>query len=143
MQLKSFRLEKRKQRIRNVINKKCIVPTKKDLAHARHRMSITKSNRHLYVQIIDMNNNGNVICSMSTLIYRNEEKKFNKSYCNKTYAAKLGSDLITKAVEHAEIQKLTIDRGGNKYTGNIHVLVESARNTWKAKRPNAENKAPF
>lgn len=142
MQSKSIRFEKRTQRVRNVINKQCIVPRKSDIHLARHRMTIIKSSRHLYVQIIDMNNNGHVVCAVSTLTYRNEEKKFNKSFCNKTYAAKLGADLVAKLIKLSEVKKLVVDRGGNKYIGNIKVLVDSARDAWISNNSGAE-KAPF
>ena len=124
MQTKHSKLLRRRQRIRNVINKHCIVPIKTDTTNARHRLTIIKSGRHIYAQVIDMNDEGRIVCSASTLENRN--KQFNKSYCNLSQAKHVGQKIGQLALDKG-VSKISVDRSGYKYHGRIKTVVDSAR----------------
>lgn len=83
----------------------------------RPRLSIFKSNRFLYAQIID-DNSGKTLLSSST-----REMK-GKSEGEKTVA--LG-EAIAKSAQEKKIKKVVFDRGGFMYTGKIKSFAESAR----------------
>lgn len=88
------------------------------------RMSIFRSLRHIYVQLVD-DINGKSMLSCSTL-----SKKFRESIKegknNKQSASLLGKIVADTALEKG-IKKVVFDRGGYKYHGRIQALAESAR----------------
>ena len=73
------------------------------------RMSICITNKHMYVQFID-DDAGRTLASASTI----KETK-----ANIETAKALGA-------KAAGISKVVVDRGGNKYTGRVAAIVESA-----------------
>jgi large subunit ribosomal protein L18 len=84
---------------------------------ARPRLSVFKSNKYLYVQIID-DNAGKTLASMNskTLSGKSELEK----------ALTLGKEIAKKAVEK-NIKKVVFDRGGYIYTGKVEALARGAR----------------
>lgn len=89
----------------------------------RPRLFIFKSNRYVYLQVIN-DANGGVLASASTL-----EKKFrgkNKNYKNKEACEKLG-ELLAKKLKEKKIEKVVLDRGIYPYHGRIKVLAEAMR----------------
>lgn len=85
------------------------------------RVSVFKSNRHIFVQVIDD--------VSGKTIFSNEIKPKSKTVSkgNKTeIAAMIGEKLAAKAKE-AGIKKVVFDRGGFKYHGRIKALAESLR----------------
>lgn len=112
MRTSKRRFEIRKQRVRSFIAK----------ITDRPRMSVFKSGRHLYVQVID--NSGKIIATASTL-----EKDLylkNKSCNNKEYAEKIG-DLIGERSKKLGVTKIAFDKGGYKYHGVVKAVADSAR----------------
>ena len=89
----------------------------------RPRMSVFRSNNHMYVQIID-DEAGKTLLSASTL------QKDVKAELEKTNdvdaAAKLGTVIGKKAVE-AGIKQVVFDRSGYIYQGKIKALADAAR----------------
>ncbi len=130
MRNKILRANLRKGRVRKVINQHCIIPSSGSEAQKRYRLSLHKTGRHIYAQVIDLNEQGKVICSHSTLNYR--EKQYNKAYCTKEYANRLGTDIGHKILEK-NITKISIDRGSNKYVGRIAAFAEAVRAVCKDK----------
>ena len=91
--------------------------------HERPRLSIFRSNKHIYAQIID-DEKTQTLLSFSTL---NPELKTKiKSTWTKESAKKVG-EVIAKMAKDKGIKKVVFDRGGNKYHGRISAFAESAR----------------
>jgi large subunit ribosomal protein L18 len=86
----------------------------------RLRMSIFKSAKNLYVQVID-DVASKTICSASSLA---SSKK--KNGCNIESAKSLGST-IAKLAKEKGIDKVYLDRGPNIYHGIIKTLADEAR----------------
>lgn len=90
---------------------------------ARPRLSVFRSNNHMYAQIID-DTVGRTLVSASTL------QKDVKAELQKTNdvaaAAYLGTVIGKRAVE-AGITEVVFDRGGFIYQGKIQALADAAR----------------
>jgi large subunit ribosomal protein L18 len=84
------------------------------------RMTVFKSNRYLYVQVID-DAVGSTLASASTL----EEalKGFDR---NVEGAAKLGAE-IGKRLKEKNVAKVVFDRNGYKYHGIVKAIADGAR----------------
>ena len=109
----SFNKESRRLKIRMSIRAR-LFGTKK-----RPRVSIFKSNRAIYSQIID-DMNGNTIVSCSSL----EIKKFGK---NNIFSCKeVGIKLAEKAKKKG-IKNVLFDRSGYLYHGRIKSFADGAR----------------
>jgi len=88
----------------------------------RPRMSVYRSNRHIYVQIID-DMQRKTLVSMST-----EDKYFECTDLNgKCEQAKRIGLLIAEKAKNAGIEKVVFDRGGYIYHGRVKALSEGAR----------------
>lgn len=87
----------------------------------RPRMSIFRSEKHIYAQVID-DFSHKVLCQTSTL---NKELKLKKG-CNIEAATKVGSAIAKKALAN-KINRVVFDVGGCKYHGRIKALAEAAR----------------
>ncbi|MBE3580338.1 MAG: 50S ribosomal protein L18 [Thermoanaerobacteraceae bacterium] len=89
----------------------------------RPRLSVYRSLRHIYAQIID-DVEGRTLVAASTL---DPSLRTSLSYKgNKEAAYKVGELLAKKALERG-IKKVVFDRGGNIYHGRIAALAEGAR----------------
>jgi len=87
------------------------------------RINVYRSNKHIYVQIID-DVKGVTIASASTLDKEVIEKTAN---VNKSAAAKtVGSEAAKRALAKG-ITEVVFDRGGYIYTGRIEQVAEGAR----------------
>tara|TARA_B100001093_G_scaffold201362_1_gene193438 strand:- start:151 stop:498 length:348 start_codon:yes stop_codon:yes gene_type:complete len=86
------------------------------------RLSVFKSSKHLYAQIID-DDKGSTICSASTI-----KMSKNKNTCNIKNAKQIGEQIGKAAVEKG-ISKLYLDRGPNIYHGIIKTIADSARSS--------------
>ncbi|MDD6428926.1 50S ribosomal protein L18 [Candidatus Weimeria sp. HCP3S3_B5] len=89
----------------------------------RPRMSVFRSNNHMYVQIID-DEVGKTLVSASTL-----DKEVNadlKKTNDVSAAEKLGSVIGKRAVD-AGIKQVVFDRGGYIYAGKVKALADAAR----------------
>lgn len=89
----------------------------------RPRLSVFRSNNHMYAQIID-DTVGNTLVSASTLekAVKAELEKTN----NVDAAAYLGTVIAKRAIEKG-ITKVVFDRGGFIYQGKIAALADAAR----------------
>jgi large subunit ribosomal protein L18 len=98
-----------KQRIRKIISG----------TPERPRMSIFRSNKEIYAQLID-DINSTTLASASSL-----NKDFGKE--NKIeQAKKVGLDIAKKALDTG-IDSVVFDRGGYLYHGRVKALAEAAR----------------
>ncbi len=88
----------------------------------RPRMTVFRSNRQIYVQLVD-DQTGETMVSASS---RNKEVSGKKDI-NKTEQAKLVGKLIAEKSLAKGIEKVVFDRSGYLYHGRVKVLAESAR----------------
>ena len=87
------------------------------------RLTIYRTPRHIYAQIIDATG-GNVVASASTL--EKELRGSLKVTGNKDAAAAIGKAIAERA-KSAGISKVAFDRGGFKYHGRVQALADAAR----------------
>jgi large subunit ribosomal protein L18 len=89
----------------------------------RPRLSIIRSLKHTYAQVID-DSKGSTLCSASTT-----EKSLKgkiKYGGNKAAAEAIGQTIAERALA-AGIKQVCFDRGNAKYHGRVAALAESAR----------------
>lgn len=108
--------ERRRYRVRNHIRRSVT-------ASGRLRLSIFRSNKHIYAQIID-DMLGVTLVSANTM--EKDVAGSGKYSGNKESAAKIG-ELIAKRAGEKGITSVVLDRGLNKYHGRVAVLAEAAR----------------
>jgi len=89
----------------------------------RPRLSVFKSIKHIYAQIID-DQNGVTLVAASTLSSGVRDKITGNS--NIETAKLVGAEIGKRAVEK-NITKVVFDRGGYLYHGKVKALAESAR----------------
>lgn len=88
----------------------------------RPRLSVFRSNRHIYAQIID-DTQQKTLVAMST-----DQKDFTSDEpSNKSDQAKKVGLLIAEKAKSAGIEKVVFDRGGYLYHGRIKALSDGAR----------------
>ena len=102
---------KRKARIRKKLKKS---------SSDKMRLSIFRSAKHIYAQIID-DSSGITVASASTL-----EKSSSGLGSNISSASKVGSEIAKKAID-AGVKEVFFDRGSYKYHGRVKALAENAR----------------
>ena len=89
---------------------------------ARPRLSVYRSLKNIYAQLIDDDNN----CTLLTCATTQKEIKGKSGASNMKAAAMLGEVLAKKAKEKG-IEKVVFDRGGYLYHGCIKALADAAR----------------
>jgi large subunit ribosomal protein L18 len=87
----------------------------------RPRMVVTRSARHIYVQVVD-DTASHTLVAASTL----DEGIRTASGDKKAKAAQVGK-LVAERASKAGIGKVVFDRGGNRYHGRIAALADAAR----------------
>lgn len=87
------------------------------------RMSVFRSGRHIYVQLID-DESGITLASSSTIAKGLRETL--ESQDNKEQSRLIGADIAKKAKE-VNIERVVFDRGPHKFHGRIKELAEAAR----------------
>ena len=86
----------------------------------RPRLCVYRSNKNLFVQVID-DVNGVTLCQASTL-----DKEVKTKHANKEAAKEVGA-LIAKRASEKKIKSVVYDRGGYIYHGVVKELAEAAR----------------
>jgi large subunit ribosomal protein L18 len=87
----------------------------------RPRLAVTKSARHIVVQLVD-DLAGHTLASASSLEADVRAMDGDK----KARAAKVG-ELVAARAKSAGVTKVVFDRGGNDYHGRIAALADAAR----------------
>lgn len=85
----------------------------------RPRMSVFRSNKGLFVQVID-DENGTTLASAST------KELGEKAKLNQENSKNVGKKIAEKALASG-IQTIVFDRNGYLYHGNIKAMAEGAR----------------
>jgi len=88
---------------------------------ARPRLVVTRSARHVFVQIVD-DAKGHTLVSASTM-----EADLRKSTEDKSGKSKAVGLLIAERAKAAGITEVVFDRGGNKYAGRVAAIADGAR----------------
>jgi large subunit ribosomal protein L18 len=105
--------ERRKLRIRRKISG----------TSERPRLSVFRSAKHIYAQVID-DAAGKTIAQLSTL---SKDVKPQADDAKKSDAAKLVGQAVAKALLAKGIDKVVFDRNGYLYHGRIKALADAAR----------------
>jgi len=84
----------------------------------RPRLSVYRSNVHIYAQLIDDDAQATLAAADSREVGEAENRKG---------AARKVGELIASKASEAGIETVVFDRGGNKYHGRIAALAEGAR----------------
>ncbi len=105
---KRMHREKRRQRVRRKVAGTA----------ERPRLSVYRSNVHIYAQLVD-DAAGNTLAAADSREVEGAEGR-------KDAARKVGALIAQRAAE-AGIEVAVFDRGGNKYHGRIAALAEGAR----------------
>jgi len=86
-------------------------------AKERPRLSVFRSNKFIYAQVIDD--------SVKKTLAEASDTKAGKG--TKTERAKLVGRMIAEACKKINIEKVVFDRNGFKYTGRVKLVAEEAR----------------
>lgn len=86
----------------------------------RPRMAVYRSNRYIYVQVID-DVSGHTVAAASS-----QEKDLRAGSLNQETATKVGK-LIGERAREAGVASVVFDRGGYKYHGKVKALADAAR----------------
>ena len=89
----------------------------------RPRLSVFRSARHIYAQVVD-DTGGGTLAAASTL---SPDLKGTLESDDKTGAAKKVGALIAKMCLERKVEKVVFDRNGFLYHGRIKALAEAAR----------------
>lgn len=112
MKLAKTPFNRRRQRVRTSIRRN---------ANGRPRLSIHRSSKHMYVQVID-DLQGVTLAAASTV-----EKDLRTASGATTDAASTVGKLIAERAKKAGVETVVFDRGGFLYHGRVKALAEAAR----------------
>jgi large subunit ribosomal protein L18 len=87
------------------------------------RLSVFKSRRHIYAQIIN-DLEGRTLVAASTL---SPEFKVRAVKGTKAAIAKAVGEILAEKALKADIRRVVFDRGGNKFHGRVKALATGAR----------------
>ena len=87
----------------------------------RNRLTVFRSNNHIYAQLID-DTKGETLASASSNESSFREKKLPRKEIAQLIGKNIAKEIISKG-----INKVAFDRGKYKYHGLIKILAEAAR----------------
>ena len=93
----------------------------KSASHGRPRLSIFRSGRHIYAQVID-DAAGRTLAAASTL-----DKDLRGQASANIEAAKEVGKRVAEAAKQAGVTQVVFDRGGFLYHGRVKALADAAR----------------
>ena len=88
---------------------------------ARPRLVVTRSSRHVFVQVVD-DTVGRTLASASTM-----EADLRSHDGDKTAKARRVGELLAERARAAGVDAVVFDRGGNKYHGRVAAIADGAR----------------
>ncbi|MHC4473232.1 MAG: 50S ribosomal protein L18 [Planctomycetota bacterium] len=91
----------------------------------RPRLSVFRSNRHIYAQLVD-DETGRTLAASSSLALSRAGKLGTAYPGNRDAAKEVGKDIAERA-KAAGVGAVRMDRGPYKYHGRIKALAEGAR----------------
>ena len=87
----------------------------------RPRLVVTRSARHVFVQVVD-DSKGHTVASASTL-----EADLRTFDGDKTAKARKVGELVAERAKAAGVEDVVFDRGGNRYAGRVAAIADGAR----------------
>ena len=87
----------------------------------RPRLVVSRSSRHLFVQVVD-DTVGKTVASASTM-----ESDLRSFEGDKTAKAKKVGELVAERAKDVGVESVVFDRGGNKYHGRVAAIADGAR----------------
>jgi|SRR3954468_16554783 large subunit ribosomal protein L18 len=87
----------------------------------RPRLVVSRSSRHVFVQIVD-DTAGRTVASASTM-----EADLRSFEGDKTAKARRVGELLAERAKNAGVDAVVFDRGGNRYHGRIAAIADGAR----------------
>ena len=88
---------------------------------ARPRLVVSRSTRHVFVQVVD-DTVGRTVASASTM-----EADLRSFEGDKTAKAKRVGELVAQRAKDVGIEAVVFDRGGNRYHGRVAAIADGAR----------------
>lgn len=104
--------DKRARRVRNTLRKR---------AYGKVRLSVHRSGKHIYAQLIDDSKNETLAAASSV------EKDFGLKKTSGVEAAKKVGELIAKRAKEVKVNEIVFDRGGYLFHGRVKAVAEAAR----------------
>lgn len=92
-------------------------------AKGKPRLSVFRSGKHIYVQVID-DGQGRTLAAASTV---DKDVRAKLKSCATTEAATAVGSVIAERAKKAGVEDVVFDRGGYNYHGRIRALAEAAR----------------
>ena len=87
----------------------------------RPRLVVTRSARHVFVQVVD-DTKGHTVASASTM-----EADLRGFEGDKTAKARRVGELVAERAKQAGVEAVVFDRGGSKYAGRVAAIADGAR----------------
>lgn len=87
----------------------------------RPRLVVTRSARHVFVQVVD-DSKGRTVASASTM-----EADLRAFDGDKTAKARKVGELVAERAKQVGVESVVFDRGGNKYAGRVAAIADGAR----------------
>jgi large subunit ribosomal protein L18 len=106
--------ERRKSRVRRAV---------KAAANGRMRLTVHRSSKHIYAQVID-DTKGVTLASASSL--EKTQREAGKTGAD-VEAAKVVGKLVAERASEKGVKNVVFDRGGYMYHGRIKALADAAR----------------
>ncbi|WP_375569132.1 50S ribosomal protein L18 [Ahrensia marina] len=106
--------ERRRERVRRQVRK---------VANGRPRLSVYRSGRHIYAQVID-DLAGRTVCAASSL--EKDMRSSLKTGADTNAAAEVGK-LVASRAKEAGVENVVFDRGSYRYHGRVKALADAAR----------------
>jgi large subunit ribosomal protein L18 len=88
---------------------------------ARPRLVVTRSSRHVFVEVVD-DVEGRTLVSASTM-----EADLRGHDGDKTAKARKVGELVARRAKDAGVESVVFDRGGNRYHGRVAAIADGAR----------------
>ena len=88
---------------------------------SRPRLAVTRSARHVFVQVID-DAKGHTLASASTM-----EADLRSFEGDKTAKSRRVGELVAERAKAAGVEAVVFDRGGSKYAGRVAAIADGAR----------------
>jgi large subunit ribosomal protein L18 len=110
----SDRIERRQGRVRGALRR---------AAHGRKRLSVFRSSKHIYAQVID-DDQGITLASASSIEKTTREGLKTGASIE---AAKAVGKLIAERAKEKGVKDVVFDRGAYLYHGRVKALAEAAR----------------
>ena len=124
---KRINIKQEKRMIRHRRIKKRVIGTK-----GRPRLSVFRSNRYLYAQLIDDKKGITLVSFHEKKLSQEKKSKSKKEKLPKELSGKIKTAYLiglklAQIAQKAGISQVVFDRGGYKYHGRIKALAEGAR----------------